>query len=419
MLYFCQHQKQDHMDSETRRNLEEQLAIHKRNLHALEMQKAQHGITPPLNVLNGIDHEQREIAALEALLVGRAAPHARVDPPPAEPVRVGVGVDYQLGLQSLKAALPDAALGDFLLISARLRENIDTERRYGSTETTRSGRAQIVEELNKLALRHLSRSFNDLCQPGQPVPVPAPPNAPRPDRRDVLNPFGITGRIDDPAKVFGRDALLRRLFEELGKSSNCALIGESGVGKSTLLSMVRKLGPSRLGLPQEAFIALDMRLIRSENDFFRVLCKRLKIESLRGYDLIDELAGQRAIVCLDNIEQMTKAHFTGEEREELRGLADGEDAPLKLVIASAQPLAKLFPDTPTISSPLANLCLALRVPPFIPATVREFISLRLAGTGVAFAEAEIADLIATTGGNPARVQSEAARLFDQHREALE
>jgi hypothetical protein len=116
---------------------------------------------------------------------------------------------------------------------------------------------------------------------------------------------------------------------------------------------------------------------------------------------------------------MTKAHFTGDERDEMHGLAEGEDAPLKLVIASAQPLTKLFPDTPTISSPLANLCLTLPVPSIAPVVIRNFIALRLVGTPVAFSESEIAELITTTGGNPARLQIEAARLFEQHREADE
>ncbi len=152
------YRERDHMDSEARQNLEEQLAIHKRNLHALEMQKAQHGITPPVSVLNGIALERDAIAEIETQLAPGAAPTAApAEPPAAGAARAGVGLDYELGLQSLKAALPDTARGDFLLFEARLRENLSVGQRYGSTEAVRAERAQIVDELNQLALSSCSR----------------------------------------------------------------------------------------------------------------------------------------------------------------------------------------------------------------------------------------------------------------------
>lgn len=53
---------------------------------------------------------------------------------------------------------------DFLVYENRLRENLVRERRYGSTETVRAERSEIVDRLNDLAQQaKLGISFNDLA----------------------------------------------------------------------------------------------------------------------------------------------------------------------------------------------------------------------------------------------------------------
>ncbi len=52
----------------------------------------------------------------------------------------------------------------FAVLESRLLDNLQDERHYGVNETIRSERARIVHELNRLALGHLERSFNDLCR---------------------------------------------------------------------------------------------------------------------------------------------------------------------------------------------------------------------------------------------------------------
>jgi hypothetical protein len=74
------------------------------------------------------------------------------------------GMDYELGLQTLGTCLSGDALDEFRVFESRLRENLQRERLYGSTETTRADRAAIVDALNRLAQVHLGTSFNDLCQ---------------------------------------------------------------------------------------------------------------------------------------------------------------------------------------------------------------------------------------------------------------
>ena len=227
-----------------------------------------------------------------------------------------------------------------------------------------------------------------------------------------VNPFGVTGRITTPGRFFDREELLRQTFEELGKGVNVSLVGASQVGKSSLLSMVCTLWPERMELPEKAFGYLSMQWVDSEDGFYAALCDTLGLaETCRGYKLTRSLRDQRHVLCLDEIEKMTWDGFTARVRSQLRGLADGPAAPLKLVIASRSPLARLFPDSPELDSPLAGICRQLDVGPFSSRVVRAFIADRLRGAGVTFTESEIAALLEETGGHPARLQRAAADLY--------
>jgi hypothetical protein len=228
----------------------------------------------------------------------------------------------------------------------------------------------------------------------------------------VPNPFGDTGRITDPDRFFGREELLRQIFEELGKGVNLSLVGESQIGKSSLLSMICALGPERMGLPLETFAYVSLEWVDNEDDFYEALCEALSIkEPCRGYQLTRALRDKRYVLCLDEIEKMTWDGFTVRLRSQLRGLADGPAAPLKLVIASRSPLAHLFPDSPELDSPLAGICRPLDVGPFPPDVAHTFLVNRLRGTGVIFTENEISTLLAESGGHPAKLQRAAADLY--------
>jgi len=83
-------------------------------------------------------------------------------------------MDYERGLTALKTLAQGRDwLQDFTLFEARLRENLTKERRFGSSESLRSDRAQIVDALNALALAKVGQSFNDLCL--TPTPTAPPP----------------------------------------------------------------------------------------------------------------------------------------------------------------------------------------------------------------------------------------------------
>jgi TIR domain len=73
-------------------------------------------------------------------------------------------MDYELGLEQLKQqARGTSWFHEFSLYEGRLRENLNEERLYGTTEQTRSTKAKIIDQLNRLAYEHLHVSFVDLC----------------------------------------------------------------------------------------------------------------------------------------------------------------------------------------------------------------------------------------------------------------
>ncbi|MCB0192698.1 MAG: hypothetical protein KDJ65_12200 [Anaerolineae bacterium] len=231
-----------------------------------------------------------------------------------------------------------------------------------------------------------------------------------------LEPFGDLGRITSPDRFFDRKNLLDQIFKELDRGGNISLVGESKIGKSSVLSMVCTLGPAKLKLPAEAFAYLNMQLVENEDDFYEALCEKLGIETCRSYKLARALQGKRHILCLDEIE-ITKERtgFSMNLRSHLRGLADGSEAPLKLIIASRSPLSDLFPDSPELDSPLDGICRRLEIGPFTPEAARTFIQHRLQRTGVTFTTAEIDILLKHSQCHPAELQHAAADLYEYHR----
>ncbi len=253
----------------------------------------------------------------------------------------------------------------------------------------------------------MKRLVRDLrSAPVQPAASAAPRAA-----ETTPNPFGDVGRITDPARFFDREELLRQIFEELGKGVNISLVGDSQVGKSSLLAMVCAQGPERLGLSLEAFVYLNPELLKNDADFNAALCEALGLVPCSGYQLARALRGQRYILCLDEAEVLAWKGFSVRVRAQLRGLADGRDAPLKLVIASRSPLSRLFPDSPEQASPLAGICHQMDVGPFRPDVARAFLAQRLRSTGVTFDEGGIGRLLAESNGHPAKLQRAAADLY--------
>ncbi len=78
-------------------------------------------------------------------------------------------MDYEKGLDQLKEYARDKSwLQELRIYESRLRENLHSEKLYGTSEQVRSDRARIVAQLNHLAHEQLGISFNDLCLTASP-----------------------------------------------------------------------------------------------------------------------------------------------------------------------------------------------------------------------------------------------------------
>ncbi|MBE9039711.1 ATP-binding protein [Oscillatoriales cyanobacterium LEGE 11467] len=229
-----------------------------------------------------------------------------------------------------------------------------------------------------------------------------------------LHPFGDKGCIRDPRRFFDRRELLEQLFEGLARGCSQSIVGESEIGKSSVLWAICSKGPQRLQLPDKAFIMLGMECIYDEQEFWDTLCEQVGIKDRRDFMRKTKLQNRRYILCLDEIEAFTdEKRFPPHVLSFLRGVADGDRTPLTLVIASRSPLQKLFPDLPERTSPLANICKQHRVGVFPPEIAREFLHSRLRDTNVTFSEDQIASLLAESGCHPAKLQERAAQLYDR------
>jgi len=239
----------------------------------------------------------------------------------------------------------------------------------------------------------------ELIEPSPKPPAVYPPN-----------PFmPIGGRITDPTRIFDRQREVQQAFDYLRSGSSVAFIGDSGVGKSSLLTLLKDRAEAELGRTP---ILLDMQTLHSEDDYYQALCEEVGIATVKGGRQLERaLRGRRLLLLLDEIEKMTWDGFSHNLRAELRGLAEGECAPFKLALVARSPLDRLFPDSELDTSPLAGICQQINVKPWNNATARTFIQQRLSGTPVHFSDGEIELLVRSSNGLPLRLMQSAFNLY--------
>ncbi|MGB3559971.1 MAG: ATP-binding protein, partial [Geitlerinemataceae cyanobacterium] len=231
------------------------------------------------------------------------------------------------------------------------------------------------------------------------------------------NPFiPPTGAIDDPHLFFNRKQEIQRIFEFLESGSSVSLTGDRQIGKSSLLKALERQ-TDRLNQIGRQPIYLNLQLVENEEDFYHYLCDEIGIDFSKGYSLTRSLRDCRLLLLIDEVEKMAGDGFTHEVRDRLRGLAEGRDAPFRLVMATCTPLDKLFEEGKT--SPLYNICIEQRLKPWDENTSRAFIDSRLASTDVRFSEEEIAALIAETGGHPQKLMEMCHNLYGERSKSSE
>ncbi|NER52705.1 MAG: ATP-binding protein [Symploca sp. SIO1A3] len=174
----------------------------------------------------------------------------------------------------------------------------------------------------------------------------------------ITNPFlPLTGVVDDPELFFDRQPETREIFALLNSGSSVALIGERAIGKSSLLKAICREAPTQLLSPRQP-IYLNLQQLENEDEFYTAFCEEVGISQCRGYLLTRELRKHRLLLAIDEVEKMTWDGFTRKVRDYLRGLAEGTNAPLRLILAARDPLDSLFPDSQNLgmTSPLAGIC---------------------------------------------------------------
>ncbi|MEM6252086.1 MAG: hypothetical protein AAF821_04110 [Cyanobacteria bacterium P01_D01_bin.156] len=234
------------------------------------------------------------------------------------------------------------------------------------------------------------------------------------------NPFSYPeGRIEEPELFFERKALLREIFALLNSGSNVELVGPRKIGKSSLLKAIERNALSTLAVQREP-VYIDFNWgIDSEDDFYEALCHFLKIETCKSFALTRKLQTREpALLLLDVVEKMQWENFTKQILSQLRGLAEGSRAPLKLVMAASKPLDILFPDSHDglMTSPIGGVFQPVMMPPWSEEEIQTFIRTRLEGTGVWFSEIELQQLIQNSRGNPRDVVRGGFELYARYQE---
>ena len=230
------------------------------------------------------------------------------------------------------------------------------------------------------------------------------------------NPFiPITGKIEDPKLFFPRKRELNKIFEHLNNGSSVVLIGEEGVGKSSLLCATVYQSKKLLDKPRKAKF-LDLNEIDNEDEFYSNFCNKIGIpDNIRGFQLKRKVENKRILLAIDNVGKLARDGFTWNIRNKLRSWAEGMDSPLRLVLAASEPLEDLFQDSPHNTSPLAGICQVEEISLWDEVTIREFIAWRLQNTNLSsFKEEDIIRIIDESNGHPRKLMKLCYETYKQY-----
>ena len=271
-----------------------------------------------------------------------------------------------------------------------------------------------IQDLNPTALAKKSLPNDNAVAESREISLPNDNPTAEVEQPNINynNPFfPLSGRIDKPQFFFGRKREIRAVFDTLNSGSSVAIIGERAIGKSSLLQAIYREAPNQLREPRKP-IYLNLEDVYDEDDFYGALCRLTGIEKAKGTELSRALDSPqfRFLLLLDEVENMIWEGFTNQVRNQLRGLANGSDAPLRLVVAASTPLDVLFPDSQDKKSPFQGICIEENLKQWDEKICREFIASRLQASWltpvaqpVHFTEEEIAGLIAESGGYPQKL----------------
>ena len=330
----------------------------------------------------------------------------------------------QAGIEKVKIALIDKGwsredLASYVVVEGKKPEGIDiqTVQKFFNLKNVKPQYFLGICKALELNWQDITRGpetgfFHENTSSQSTDSVKNPVSLVEVDNSDHNNPFiPQHGKIDDPRFFFGREREIRSVFDTLNGGSSVAIIGERAIGKSSLLQAIYREAPNQLRHPRQP-IYLDFKNVCDENDFYDALCHKAGIETAKGYQLQRALESRRFLLILDEVEKMTWDGFTNQVRGQLRGLAEGNNAPLRLVVAACTSLDTLFPDSQdqNMTSPFKGICIEENLKRWDQKISDEFIASRLQADWltpvdkpVSFTEEEIMGLIAESGGYPQKL----------------
>ncbi len=245
------------------------------------------------------------------------------------------------------------------------------------------------------------------------IPTPLLPSVPQPATDDplpALNPFRDRGRINDPARLFDRRRILRELRDMLAQGNAVSLVGDSRIGKSSVLYALYRTAAE--WFPEGIVHYVDLQGVLDEEDFCEEVLTGMGREPGDLRALKRALRTERLVLLLDEVEKLTRPAFTADLLDLLRALA--QRPTLTLAVASHRPLKRIFPHSDGTSD-FYDIFTVKRLGPFTPADARAFLAHRLRGSGVVFTSEEIERLVVESGGHPGRLQELAYDLFEEKR----
>jgi hypothetical protein len=226
----------------------------------------------------------------------------------------------------------------------------------------------------------------------------------------TTNPFHTSGRINEPNLFFGRQRIAREICAELRKGCSVSIVGDSQMGKSSLLYHLYKTAPD--WLPDVTVEFIDLQSVLDEADLCETILSKLgeSGDTLRA--LKRALNSRALILFLDEVERLAEDDFNPRLHDLLRSLA--QEPHFAMCLAAERPLAEVFPaQTAGGVSPFHNIFTLKNLDPFTETESREFIATRLANTPVSFSDREIERLLIESRGHPAALQAGAKALFEE------
>jgi hypothetical protein len=226
---------------------------------------------------------------------------------------------------------------------------------------------------------------------------------------EIQSPFFVGGRVNDPDLFFGRQQLLREMRSELRKFCSISLVGETQMGKSSLLYYLYKTQSEWLEGAQAEY--LDLQSVWNETDFCALLLEKLGLPGDTPRELRKALAGRAIILLLDELEQLADTDFSPKLHGMLRAFAQEQN--FAMCVATRRRLEEIFPPS-GMTSPFHNIFTIKALGPFSVEECREFLAQRLSVSRVRFTPEEVDRLVRESQGYPGKLQRMAKELFEEH-----